>query len=74
MQVSLITCTLNSERTIKDCCLCISAQSLKTLEHIIIDNRSKDQTIQIAKQFKINKVGPNNKTASKRNPAIVIFI
>ena len=54
MQVSLITCTLNSERTIKNCCLCISAQSLKTLEHIIIDNQSKDQTIQIANQYKIN--------------------
>ena len=53
MQVSLITCTLNSEKTIKNCCLSISTQSLKNLEHIIIDKNSKDNTLEIAKQFKI---------------------
>ena len=52
MQVSLITCTFNSEKTIKDCCL--SIYSLCTnLEHIILDNNSQDRTLTIAKKHKI---------------------
>ena len=54
MQVSLITCTYNSEKTIKNCCLSIASQTLKNLEHIIVDKQSKDQTIQILNQFKTN--------------------
>ncbi len=53
MQVSLITCTYNSEKTIKDCCLSISSQSYKNIEHIILDNHSKDNTLGIANDYKI---------------------
>ena len=53
MQVSLITCTYNSEKTIKDCCLSIYSQSCTNLEHIILDNNSHDQTLAIAKKYKI---------------------
>ena len=53
MQVSLITCTFNSEKTIKDCCLSIHSQSCKNLEHIILDNNSQDQTLYIAKKYRI---------------------
>ena len=53
MQVSLITCTYNSEKTIKDCCLSILSQSCKDLEHIIIDNHSNDKTLSIANEYKI---------------------
>lgn len=53
MQVSLITCTYNSEKTIKDCCLSIISQSCKELEHIILDNNSQDQTLAIIDRYKI---------------------
>ena len=51
MQVSLITCTNNSEKTIKDCCLSIFSQTYKDIEHIIIDNNSQDRTINLIKQY-----------------------
>ena len=51
MQVSLITCTNNSEETIKDCCLSISSQTYSNIEHIILDNNSKDKTVSIIKKY-----------------------
>ena len=53
MQVSLITCTYNSEKTIKDCCLSILSQSCEDLEHIILDKNSQDKTLNILEQHKI---------------------
>ena len=51
MQVSLITCTSNSEKTIKNCCLSIFNQSYGNIEHIISDKNSKDKTISIIKGY-----------------------
>ena len=51
MQVSLITCTNNSEKTIKDCCLSIFSQTYENLEHIILDKNSQDETISIVKKY-----------------------
>tara|TARA_Y100000389_G_scaffold183007_1_gene200085 strand:- start:5175 stop:5939 length:765 start_codon:yes stop_codon:yes gene_type:complete len=53
MQVSLITCTYNSEKTIKDCCLSILSQSYENIEHIVLDKQSQDLTLNIASKFKI---------------------
>ena len=50
MQVSLITCTNNSEKTIQDCCLSLSSQTHNNIEHIILDNNSQDRTISLIKQ------------------------
>ena len=55
MQVSLITCTNNSEKTIKNCCLSVYSQTYNNIEHIVIDKNSQDQTISIIKQYKNNK-------------------
>ena len=55
MQVSLITCTYNSEKTVEDCCNSIRSQTYKNLEHIIIDNNSDDSTLD-----KLNKSQINN--------------
>ena len=54
MQVSLITCTSNSEETLEDCCNSIYSQTYKNLEHIIIDNNSNDNTLDILNKSKIN--------------------
>ena len=56
MQVSLITCTLNSEKTIKNCCLSIQSQTHDNIEHIILDKNSRDKTIPIIKQFGIKNL------------------
>ena len=56
MQVSLITCTNNSETTIKNCCNSISSQTYHEIEHIIIDKNSRDRTISIIKNFGIKNL------------------
>ncbi len=56
MQVSLITCTNNSETTIKNCCNSIFSQTYDEIEHIIIDKNSKDRTISIIKNFGIKNL------------------
>lgn len=66
MQVSLITCTFNSEKTIKDCCISISSQSYENIEHIVIDKQSKDLTLSIANKFKIR----NQRQIQQKNEGI----
>ena len=51
MQVSLITCTNNSEKTINDCCVSIFSQTYDNIEHIILDKNSQDKTISIIKKY-----------------------
>ena len=56
MQVSLITCTSNSEKTIKKCCQSVHSQNYNDIEHIIIDKDSQDKTISIVKQYKLKNI------------------
>ena len=56
MQVSLITCTNNSETTIKNCCNSVSSQTYGNIEHIIIDKSSQDETVSIVKNFGIKNL------------------
>ena len=63
MQVSLITCTYNSEKTIKDCCLSILSQSYENIEHIILDKQSQDLTLDILFKYKIK----NQKIIQQKN-------
>ena len=51
MQVSLITCTNNSEKTIENCCLLLFSQTYKNIEHIFLDKNSKDKTISIIEKY-----------------------
>ncbi len=60
MLISVITPTFNSERTIEKNILSIIGQSYNHFEHIIIDNNSKDNTINI-----INKVYEENHIKDK---------
>jgi len=47
MKFSIISATLNSEKHIPSCLDSISYQTYKNIEHIIIDGKSTDKTLEI---------------------------
>lgn len=51
MKVSIITCTYNSAATIADTIKSVNAQTYPNIEHIIVDGLSKDNTLEIVKEF-----------------------
>lgn len=51
MKISIITATYNSSRTVRDTLKCVAAQTYAPVEHLIIDGGSKDDTLEIVKQF-----------------------
>ena len=50
MKVSIITATWNSEKTIKEAINSVNKQNYKNIEHIIIDGKSTDSTMNIVNQ------------------------
>lgn len=50
MKVSIITTTYNSAATVKDTIVSVLSQTYKNIEHIVIDGRSKDNTINIIRE------------------------
>lgn len=55
MKVSIITVTYNSEKYIKDCIQSVNEQSYSDIEHIIIDGKSNDKTVEIINSFPYHK-------------------
>lgn len=51
MKISLITTCLNSEATLRDTISSVLAQDWPTIEHIIVDGGSTDQTQDIIRQY-----------------------
>ena len=51
MKVSIITCTYNSAKTVADTIRSVNAQTYPNIEHIIIDGLSKDNTLEVVKQY-----------------------
>lgn len=51
MKVSVITITFNSESTIRDALRSVWIQDYPDVEHIIIDGKSNDSTLQIVNEF-----------------------
>lgn len=51
MKVSIITCTYNSAKTVADTIRSVNAQTYTNIEHIIVDGLSKDNTLEIVKQY-----------------------
>ena len=66
MKISIITVTLNSEKTIRDTLNSVLSQKYKNLEHIIVDGGSTDSTVSILKKYP-NK---NKKIIIKKNSSI----
>ena len=55
MKITIITPTRNSENTIKQNLQSINFQNYRNIEHIIIDGKSKDKTLEIINHFKKKK-------------------
>jgi glycosyltransferase involved in cell wall biosynthesis len=49
--VSIITATFNNASTIEDALFSLYSQTYPNIEHIIIDNCSKDQTLDIVQKY-----------------------
>ncbi len=56
MKISIITCVLNSSKTIKDTIKSIQNQTYKDIEHIIIDGESTDDTLEVIEKHKDNNL------------------
>ena len=56
MKISIITVTYNSAATIRDTLDCITKQDYASIEHIIIDGASTDQTLEIVKDYPLAKI------------------
>ena len=54
--ISVITPTYNSEKKISRCISSVINQNYNDYEHIIIDNTSSDQTLNIIQKFENNKI------------------
>ena len=63
MKISIITITLNSEKTIRDTLNSVCSQSYKNIEHIIVDGGSSDNTLSILKKYPFK----NKKIYIKKN-------
>lgn len=50
-KITIITCTLNSEKYLHACLASVASQSYKNIEHIFIDGGSTDNTLNIIKQY-----------------------
>lgn len=51
MKISLITATYNSAETLRDTLQSVLNQTFKDVDYIIVDGNSKDNTIEIVKEF-----------------------
>ena len=52
MKISIITATYNSEEFIISNLNSVNSQTYENYEHIIVDNKSKDKTLEIVKKWK----------------------
>lgn len=56
MKISIITVVYNNEKTIKDAMQSVLGQSYKNIEYVIIDGKSKDNTVNLINEYK-DKLG-----------------
>ena len=66
MKISVITVCLNVEDTISETLYSVASQTYKNIEHIIVDGKSTDKTLEIVKSFD----NPNIKIISEKDSGI----
>lgn len=57
MKISIITATYNSGDTIRDTLESVLSQTYPDFEHIIVDGKSKDKTVEICRSYETNYEG-----------------
>lgn len=57
MKISIVTVTYNSEKTLRDTLESVLKQTYAEYEHIIVDGLSKDNTMQIVKEYEAKYQG-----------------
>lgn len=67
--VSIIVPTYNSQKTIRQCLQSIKNQTYREIEVIVIDRRSEDKTVQIAKKFETKLLYVNKERSTAKNYA-----
>lgn len=67
--VSVIVPTYNSQATIGRCLRSIKDQTYKRIEIIVVDRHSKDETTQIAKQYKVKLLFVTEERSTAKNYA-----
>ena len=55
-KISIIIRTFNEEKWIRHCLVKVFSQEFKNFEVVIVDNKSSDKTLEIAKSFPIKKI------------------
>ncbi|HLX90546.1 MAG TPA: glycosyltransferase family 2 protein [Puia sp.] len=51
MKITIITATFNSAKTVRNTLECIRDQDYPNIEHIVVDGKSKDETLSIVAEF-----------------------
>ena len=69
-KISIITATKNSIETLHNSLNSIRSQSYKNIEHIIIDNKSTDGTVELLKDYKSTSKIHNVKLISEKDLGI----
>lgn len=69
MKISIITVTYNSSKTLKDTLESVLKQTYKNYEHIIVDGLSKDNTMEIVKEYE-NKYDGKLKYISEKDTGL----
>lgn len=57
MKISIITATYNSGKTLRDTLNSVLSQEFQDFEHIIVDGRSKDNTLEIVRDYQARYQG-----------------
>jgi len=65
--VSVVITTKNEEKNIENCLRSIKDQTYKNIELIVVDNFSKDKTVEIAKKYGANIYTKGHERSSQRN-------
>lgn len=70
--VSIVTVSFNSEKTIRDTIESVLNQTYEKIEYLIIDGKSKDQTVQIAESYvdKFREKGYSYQIISEKDSGI----
>lgn len=68
--VSIIITTKNNERTIGPLLKSINFQTYKQLEVVVVDNKSTDKTVQIARSYKATCITKGPERSAQRNAGV----